>query len=454
MQYPNHSPWIEQLDNTLEYPKLSCHAKSDVVVVGAGISGVSTAYQILTQTDLSVTLLEARKIGRGASGHNAGQVVLYFEKPFQEIAKEYGLEKAIDGQKALFRGFEVLEDMVEKLRMKKNLEVCEGYMGVRSLEQLIRHLENKFLRDTGGAQFDAIFIDQHWSAIHDLPEQFRDMVTVVDQDFIRQKLETHEYFPVLLTSKKACANSALFCQNALQYLVKHFPGRFHIYEHSPVSEIRLFPDRANEVWVDDYSVKTDEVILCTNGFEHFHIVDLHHSSSRERDKVFHKNIQGLVGYMAGFFAPHKKASAISYYPEAVPVDWHSEKYFYVTRRTFEKDGEKKSLICVGGPDSLVPHETPYDPSTHDPKESYEEIQKFLKQYRTEEAPESFPYTWHGLMGYTHTGLRYIGQDPTTPHLWYNLGCNGVGIVGSVYGGWKIAKILSGTSFPPSIFDPQ
>ncbi len=124
--------------------------------------------------------------------------------------------------------------------------------------------------------------------------------------------------------------------------------------------------------------------------------------------------------MAGFFAPHKKASAISYYPEALPVDWHSEKYFYVTRRTFEQNGEKKSLICVGGPDSLVPHETPYDPSTHDPKESYDEIQKFLKQYRTEEVPESFPYTWHGLMGYTHTGLRYIGQDPTTPHLWYNL----------------------------------
>ncbi|MBP7774142.1 FAD-binding oxidoreductase, partial [Candidatus Gracilibacteria bacterium] len=76
------------------------------------------------------------------------------------------------------------------------------------------------------------------------------------------------------------------------------------------------------------------------------------------------------------------------------------------------------------------------------------------KYRTEKVPESFPYAWHGLMGYTHTGLRYIGQDPHTPHLWYNLGCNGVGIVSSVYGGWKIAKTLSGTSFPPSIFDPQ
>lgn len=454
MQYPNHSPWIEQLDQTLDYPKISSDQKSDIVIIWAGIAGVSTAYQILTQTDLSVTLLEGKKIARWATGHNAGQVVLYFEKPFQEIVREYGLEKAIDGQKALFRGFEILEEMVEKLRMKKHLEVCDGYMGVRSLEQLVRHLENKFLRDTGGAQFDAIFVDQHWSTIHDLPEKFSDMVTIVSQDFIREKLETHEYFPVMLTSRKACANSALLCQNAVHYLLKHFPKKFHIYEHSPVSEIRLFPDRLNEVWIDDNHIKAGDVILCTNGFEHFHIIDLHHASSRERDKVFHKNIHWLVGYMAGFFAPHKKASAISYYPEALPGSWESEKYFYVTRRTFEQNEEKKSLICVGGPDLLVPHETPYDPIDHDPKESYDEIQKFLRQYRTEEIPESFPYTWHGLMGYTHTGLRYIGQDPATPHLWYNLWCNGVGIVGSVYGGWKIAKILSGTSFPPSIFDPQ
>lgn len=62
MQYSNHSPWIEQLDHMLEYPKISEHSKSDVVVIGAGIAGVSTAYQILTQTDLSVSLLEAKKI--------------------------------------------------------------------------------------------------------------------------------------------------------------------------------------------------------------------------------------------------------------------------------------------------------------------------------------------------------------------------------------------------------
>lgn len=451
---PNHSPWLEQLDQSIDFPSVVSHGKADIVVIWAGIAGVSTAYQILTQTDLEVTLLEGKKIARGATGHNAGQVVLYFEKPFQEIVREYGLEKAIDGQKSLFRWFDILIDIAEKIGMREQIEVCVGYMGIRSMAELTRHLENKYLRDAGWAQFDAIFVDRHWSIINQLPAKFQDLVTVVDQTFIREKLETSEYFPIMLTSRKACANSALFCQNVIQYLLKHFSERIHIYEHAPVTEIRLYPDRANEVWVDQYKIDAIDIVLCTNGFEQFHIVDLHHSSSREMDKVFHKNVHGLVGYMAGFFGPHKTPSAISYYPDALPEDWRSDRYFYVTRRTFEKDGEKKSLICVGWPDSLVPHDIPYDPTTHDPKESYDELQSFLKQYRTEEIPEQFPYTWHGLMGYTHTGLRYIGQDPHTPHLWYNLGCNGAGIVWSVYGGWKIGKIFSGTTFPPSIFDPQ
>lgn len=454
MTFTNHSPWVEQLDDSIDYPALSANRKADIVVIGGGISGISTAFQILTQTELTVSLVEAKKIARGATGHNAGQVVLYFEKPFQEIVREYGLPKAIEGQKALFRGFDILQEMMEKIDILDHLEMCEGFMGVRSMQQLSLHLENKYLRDTGWAQFDAIFVDRKWEHEHEIPAQFRDLITLVDADYISEKLETKEYFPVLLTSKKACTNSAFFCQKAVEYLISQFPHRFSVYEHSPVTEIRFCPESDNQVWAGEYRIDTQDVILCTNWFEHFHIVDLYNPDSRERDRIFHKNVHGLVGYMAWFFAEHGRASAISYYPESAPADWQSEQYFYVTRRTTTVQDEKKSLICVGGPDSLMPHETPYDEITHDPKEAYHEIRDFLRAYRSEKIPHEFPYQWHGLMGYTHTGIRYIGQDPTTHHLWYNLGCNGVGIVWSAYGAWKISKILSWTSFEPSIFDPE
>ncbi|MCX8513763.1 MAG: hypothetical protein ORN26_01900 [Candidatus Pacebacteria bacterium] len=46
----------------------------------------------------------------------------------------------------------------------------------------------------------------------------------------------------------------------------------------------------------------------------------------------------------------------------------------------------------------------------------------------------------------------IGKDPKNEHLMYNLGCNGVGIMPSIYGGKKISQILNHEELPPSIFD--
>jgi len=58
------------------------------------------------------------------------------------------------------------------------------------------------------------------------------------------------------------------------------------------------------------------------------------------------------------------------------------------------------------------------------------------------------------MGYTTSGLRLIGPEPANPVLLYNLGCNGIGILTSIYGGKKISDFLAGKTMPPSIFDPK
>ena len=57
------------------------------------------------------------------------------------------------------------------------------------------------------------------------------------------------------------------------------------------------------------------------------------------------------------------------------------------------------------------------------------------------------------MAYTDSKLRLIGVEPCNPVLLYNLGCNGVGILPSVYGGHRIARLVAGHQLEPSIFDP-
>lgn len=55
------------------FPKLKGEARADVCVVGGGYTGLSTALH-LAQLGFSVIVLEAQRVGFGASGRNGGQV--------------------------------------------------------------------------------------------------------------------------------------------------------------------------------------------------------------------------------------------------------------------------------------------------------------------------------------------------------------------------------------------
>ena len=61
------------LGEVARYPKLAGSLRVDVAVVGGGLTGVATALG-LAERGVSVALLEARRIGWGATGRNGGQV--------------------------------------------------------------------------------------------------------------------------------------------------------------------------------------------------------------------------------------------------------------------------------------------------------------------------------------------------------------------------------------------
>ncbi|MDF3932486.1 NAD(P)/FAD-dependent oxidoreductase [Pseudomonas citronellolis] len=58
----------------LECPPLAGEEVADVCIIGGGFSGLNTAIE-LAERGLSVVLLEARKLGWGASGRNGGQLI-------------------------------------------------------------------------------------------------------------------------------------------------------------------------------------------------------------------------------------------------------------------------------------------------------------------------------------------------------------------------------------------
>lgn len=77
-------------------------ASADVVVIGAGLTGLWSAYYLLEhQPDLSVLVLEAEHVGFGASGRNGGWVSALWPVSPDVVAERHGRPAALDLMAAL-----------------------------------------------------------------------------------------------------------------------------------------------------------------------------------------------------------------------------------------------------------------------------------------------------------------------------------------------------------------
>lgn len=450
------SPWLHQLNRKRPTQKLVTNTHTDVVIVGGGIAGVMTAYFALKSTHKNILLVEAGKIAHGATGHNAGQLVSYFEKPFSEMASEFGVEMAARGQAEVESAWVLLEELFHETKLQTPLSQFTGYAGCKDLEEVLAHLEDNYWRAEGGLAPEKLFIAKEAPYLSHIGERYDGLYSAIAHKNILSLLETNDTsYTATLAARKGCMNSALFCEELVSYLLGAYPKRFKLAEHTPVERLVLNEHHANLHTAGDVVIYADQVVLCTNGFE---TITIENTLGADIDTKFHHLVRGSVGYMAGYLAPlDKPATAISYLPTHNTSDnaFSAEPYFYLTRRPYEVDGEKHNLICIGGPEALMDDTNNYHKEHPYPEEAQKAIDTFLKKTYLD-APQntSFTFLWHGLMGYTPNGIRCVGFEPCNPVLLYNLGCNGVGILPSICGGKRIADLIAGEKLAPSIFDPQ
>ncbi|TCI22872.1 FAD-dependent oxidoreductase [Exiguobacterium sp. SL-9] len=92
-RYPFTNSLWRQHDETFPYPKLESSVSCDVVVIGAGIAGLVTAYE-LQQRGKQVVLLEAAEIGRGTTGHTTAKCSVQHGTVYSKLIRTFNLETA------------------------------------------------------------------------------------------------------------------------------------------------------------------------------------------------------------------------------------------------------------------------------------------------------------------------------------------------------------------------
>ncbi|CAM3979494.1 NAD(P)/FAD-dependent oxidoreductase [Serratia silvae] len=95
------------------YPQLNEAIRCDVCIVGGGFSGLSSALH-LTEAGYDVVVLEAARIGWGASGRNGGQVVNSYSRDIDVIEARYGQQTAAMLGSMMFEGAEIIRQRIDR----------------------------------------------------------------------------------------------------------------------------------------------------------------------------------------------------------------------------------------------------------------------------------------------------------------------------------------------------
>lgn len=108
------------------YPALLSDLSVDVCVIGGGFSGVSAALT-LAERGFSVALLEASRIGWGASGRNGGQILPGWSGE-KTLIRQLGEEARKFLWRTRYRGNEIIEERIEKYQI--DCDYARGAMTV------------------------------------------------------------------------------------------------------------------------------------------------------------------------------------------------------------------------------------------------------------------------------------------------------------------------------------
>jgi glycine/D-amino acid oxidase-like deaminating enzyme len=125
--------WLEY-KKTKRYPKLDKDIKVDVAVIGGGMAGILTAYQ-LSQAGCSVALLEKSELGSGATSYTTAFITKAIDSDLTQIASIFGKREAKavwqSGQKAI----EEFERIIEEEGMDCEFVRCPNFVFASSNRQ-------------------------------------------------------------------------------------------------------------------------------------------------------------------------------------------------------------------------------------------------------------------------------------------------------------------------------
>ncbi len=125
--------------------KLNQDIESDILIIGGGITGLTTLYYLREKTD--VVLVEANSIGEGVTKNTTGKLTFLQGAIYSELEKNRSKETAIQYLNSQKYAISLIKEIIEKEKINCDLEKVDSYLFTnkeKELEKLKK--EEQFLK--------------------------------------------------------------------------------------------------------------------------------------------------------------------------------------------------------------------------------------------------------------------------------------------------------------------
>jgi glycine/D-amino acid oxidase-like deaminating enzyme len=236
-QEHTNSYYAASVNEVTDYPALQGSHSADVCVIGAGFTGTATALT-LAERGYSVALVEANRVGWGASGRNGGQMI-HGGCGLDKLQAKHGDRVADLVWEMKWRGNDIIRERVAKHGIDCDLK--DGYAEVavntRQLEWIDEFVATR--------------------RRHNAPDSYE----VWDRAQTCEQLGTDAYQGAFVCFRDGHLHPLNLCIGEAR--AAHDLG-VKVFEHSPVSDIEH--GSRPRVRTAHGHVEADAVILCGNAY--------------------------------------------------------------------------------------------------------------------------------------------------------------------------------------------
>ena len=386
------SPWMQERLPTFTNPLTD--AETDVCVVGAGIAGMSTAYQ-LARAGLRVIVLDHGPLGGGQTGLTTAHLSNALDDRYSELARVHGealAQVAADSHTAAI-------DCIEAICIEENIE-CDF------------HRVDGFLFAGRGVPAEAL--DREFEAAR--------RAGVAIERFGASCFTWYDTGPCLRFARQAEFHPLRYLAG-LARAATFYGARIHTGVHVngvTGGEPCVVTTATGE------EVRARAVVMATNVPVHTRV-------------AMHTKQSPFRSYVVGIEVP---AGVL---PHALYWDME-DPYHYVRVAPSPGSGDKE-LLLVGGAD----HRTGQD---QHPEGRWAELEAWSRERFPMAGPAA--YRWSGQVLEPIDGMAYIGASPSNhPHVYLCTGDSGNGLTHGTIAGMLLRDLIMGHANPwAELYDPS